>query len=261
MTWLKFKYAMSVGTVALLAGGVVTVAISQPSNGGRLGAPEIIKRSQAAYAALSSYSDEGQTVGTVGTAQVAPQKYSIKLARPNLYRIEWTQDSGFYTITGSVWFAGSGDFMLMKHSANAADKPTKYSTMELALSAATGVSGSASGSIPGTFFKLNWGNKLGAAMQTATSKPDEQIDGVDCYVLTHTQAGRTQIMWIGKQDFLIRQIENDTSAADLKATIEAQAKLHPEMQLPTTVGGDVKSVETHRNIVTNPTLTKSDFAP
>ena len=55
---------------------------------------------------------------------------------------------------------------------------------------------------------MNWGNKLGAAMQTATSKPDEKIDGVDCYVLTQTKAGRTKTMWIGKQDFLIRQIES-----------------------------------------------------
>jgi outer membrane lipoprotein-sorting protein len=87
---------MGVGIVALLAGGVVTVAVSQISNGGRIGSPEIIKRSQAAYAALTSYSDEGKTVASVGDAQVAPLNYSIKLARPNLYRIKWTQDSGFF---------------------------------------------------------------------------------------------------------------------------------------------------------------------
>jgi RNA polymerase sigma factor (sigma-70 family) len=260
MTWLKLKFAMGFGIVALLTGGVVTVAISQTSNGGRLGAPEIIKRSQAAYAALTSYSDEGKTVASVGTAQVAPHNYSIKLARPNLYRIEWTQDLGFYAQTGLVWSVGNGDFFKMTQDS----KPRKDASMEMALSSATGVSGGASGSIPGTFFKLNWGNKLGAAMQSATSKPDEKIDGVDCYVLTQTKAGRTQTMWIGKQDFLIRQIETDTSAAVLKAMLETEAKKHPEVQAMLqrgNIGGDTKSVETHKNIVTNPPLTKADFAP
>ena len=264
MTGLKLKFAMSVGIVALLAGGMATVAMSQTGNGDQLGAPEILKRSQAAYAALTSYRDDGKTVSSVGTAEVAPHNYSIKLARPNLYRIEWTQNSGFFNTTGAVWSAGSGDFMLMQHSSTPAGKPTKCSTMEMALSSATGVSGCAAGSIPGTFFKLKWGNKLGAAMQTATSKPDEKIDGVDCYVLTQTKAGRTQTIWIGKADFLIRQIETATSAAVMKTMLEEEAKKHPEIQAMLQrgdVGGDTKLVETHRNIVTNPTLTESDFAP
>jgi hypothetical protein len=192
---------------------------------------------------------------------VPPHFFSIKLARPNLYLIQWTQDFGFFETTGAVWSAGNGDFRLIQNSTTPAVHPTKYSTLEMALSSATGVSGSASGSIPGTFFKMNWGNKLGVDMQTATSKPDEKIDGIDCYVLTQTKVWGIQTIWIGKQDFLIRQIETDTSAAVLKAQLEAQAKQHPEMNLPTTVVGDAKLVETHRNIVTNPPLTESDFAP
>jgi hypothetical protein len=66
-------------------------------------------------------------------------------------------------------------------------------------------------------------------------------------------------LWIGKQDFLIRQIENDTSAAVLKAMLEDQAKQDPEMHLPTTVSGDVKSVQTHENISANQKFSPADF--
>ena len=68
-------------------------------------------------------------------------------------------------------------------------------------------------------------------------------------------------MWIRKEDFLIRQIEDDTSAADLKAMLVAEAKKHPQMNLPTAVAGDVKSVQTHSNIVVNQNFSPSDFAP
>jgi len=110
MTWFKIKFAMSVGTAALIAGGVATIAISQTINDNQMGATEIIKRSQDAYAELTSYSDEGKAVGSVGKSEMAPHTFLIKLARPNLYRIEWTQDLGFYAQTGVVWSAGNGDF-------------------------------------------------------------------------------------------------------------------------------------------------------
>lgn len=263
MTWLKIKFALRAGAVALFAGGAATLAVAQtntnPSTGDKPDAAEIVAQSRAAYAALTSYSDEGKTVATIGPNKVAPTTYAIKLARPNLYRIDWAQDMGFYSQTGMVWSAGNGDFTKM----NRADQPTKAASMEMALAAATGVSGGGAGSIPGTFFSQAWGNRLGAAMQSAKRKPDETIGGVDCYVLTETTNGRTQTLWIGKQDFLIRQFETDTSAAVLKKVLDDAARKNPEKHLPTgaTVGGDVKSVETHTNIVVNQALAKAVFEP
>ena len=253
MTWIKIKFALGVSVAALLAGIATTVAISQTSNSDDLAAQEIIKKSQDAYAALTSYSDEGKEVGSVGASDVAPHTFSIKLARPNLYQIKWTQDLGFYSQTGVVWSAGNGDYLKMQQ----VSKPAKYPNTDGALSAAMGISGGASGVVPKTFFNLKSGTF--GAMQSATKKPDEKIGGTDCYVLTQSKGGRTETLWIGKQDFLIRQIENDTSAAVLKAMVEDQAKKHPEMHLPTTVGGDVKSVQTHENISANQKFSPADF--
>jgi outer membrane lipoprotein-sorting protein len=255
MTWLKIKFVIGVGTIASLTGSAVTVAISQTSDDSTLTAQEIVRQSQDAYAALTSYSDEGKEVGSVGTSDVAPHTFSIKLARPNLYQIKWTQDLGFYSQTGVVWSAGSGDYLKMQQ----VSEPEKYSNSEGSLSAATGISGGASGIVPKSFFNLKSG-PLGA-IQSATKKSDEKIDGIDCYVLTQSKSGRTETLWIGKQDFLIRQIENDTSAAVLKAMLEDQAKKHPDMHLPTAVKGDVKSVQTHENISVNQKFSPADFAP
>src|SRR5882724_520856 len=255
MTWIKIKFALGMSMAMLVASGVATVAISQTSNGDNLAAQEIMKKSQGAYAGLTSYSDEGKEVGSVGKADVAPHTFSIKLARPNLYQIKWTQDLGFYSQTGVVWSASNGDYLKMQQ----VSKPEKYPNTDGALSAAMGISGGASGIVPKSSFNLKSG--IFGAMQSATKKSDEKIGGTDCYVLTQSKGGRTETLWIGKQDFLIRQIENDTSAAILKAMMEDQAKKHPEMHLPTTVGGDVKSVQTHMNIEVNQTIPITDFAP
>jgi RNA polymerase sigma factor (sigma-70 family) len=257
MMWLKIRFVAGVGAIALIAAGVATVAISQTSNPTEPSAQEIIKRSQETYAALSSYCDDGTSFGDVGGRDIAPNRFSIKLSRPNLYRIDWTRDLGFYSQTGLVWSAGSGDFSKM----NGTSSPTTNASMEMALAGATGVSGGAAASIPGTFFKMNWGNKLSAAMQSATRQPDEKIGEIDCYVLSQSKDGRSETMWIGKQDFLIRRIENTTSAAVTKASLEEVAKRHPEMHLPTTAGGDVKSIETHTNIVVNRQFSAADFEP
>ncbi len=257
MTWIKIKFAAGVGAGILLTGGAVTVAIAQTvgSNDGWT-AQEIMAKSQAAYAALTSYSDEGKTVSSIGTTTVAPHTFSIKLARPNLYRVEWDQNMGFYDQKGAAWCAGDGDFRAMGTSIN------RSSNKEDALGSATGISGGASASIPGTFFKMNWGNQLGGTMKSATKLPDEKIGDTDCYVLTDAKGGRTRTLWIGKQDFLIRQVENDTSAEEMKKVMDDAAQRNPQMsgvakQVP---AGGSKSIETHSNIVVNQTFAPADFA-
>ena len=87
MTWLKLKFAVGMGAAALLAGGAVTVAILQNSNGDKLTAQEIARQTQDAYAALSSYSDTGTNISTIA-GQTITTTSSIKLQRPNLYRID-----------------------------------------------------------------------------------------------------------------------------------------------------------------------------
>ena len=261
MTWLKLKFAVGMGVAALLAGGVATVAVSQTGGDDKLTSTEIFKRAQETYAALTSYSDEGKSVATLNGTTIT-HTFAIRLARPNLYRIAWEQssESAVYkstTITQAVWSAGAGDFML-----NMGGSATKYTSKEMALAGATGISGGAAATIPGTFFKMNWGNQLGGSTLTEKRQADEQVGDVDCYVFTSELKGRTKTLWIGKQDFLIHQVRTVTSAEAMKAAMAEAAKRNPEIaaRMPKIEYSGNTSTETHEHIVVNPKFSPADFA-
>jgi outer membrane lipoprotein-sorting protein len=225
-----------------------------------LSAADILKQTAEKYASLTSYSDEGSTVATLGTITAINFTFTIKLARTNLYQIAWWQEDQVYIPKGVVWSAGDGNFVWMGKNF----KPQKHTEMELALASATGISGGAAASVPGTFFKLKWGNQLDGSKAESKRKADEKIGDVDCYVLTHGAGGQTNILWIGKQDLLIHQVENDTSGAFMKTTLEEQAKKTPQIRAMLEASGgelfkETKSIEIHRNILINPPLTKTDF--
>lgn len=256
---MKSKSFRIVCTLALVMGSAATQLPAADSQAD-LSAAGILKQSQAKYASLASYSDEGTAIATMGLVTAANYSFTLKLARTNLYQVTWRQGDDLFMPKGAVWSAGDGDFLWMGKGF----KPRKESNMTMALASATGISGGAAACIPGTFFKTSWGDQLGAAMKAATRKANAKIGGIDCYVLAHDEGGRTNTLWIGKQDFLIHQIENDTSGAAMKAMLEEQAKKSPQIRASLEAAGsqfsqDIKSVETHQNIVINPPLTKADF--
>lgn len=225
MAWTKLKFALGMSVAILIAGGAVTIAISQINPGPQSLTPqEIVKKSQAAYAALSSYSDEGKVLEEIGSMNMTTT-FNIRLQRPDLYRVEWSQATGFFTNGGIVWSAGNGDFLMFKHGQFNAT-PAKYRDMETALGAATGVSGQASATIPETFFNQNQGNALGkinSAKFALQRLKDGKVGNVDCFVLSTVidsaklpnggklpdNAGKvgktTTTLWIGKQDDFIHQ--------------------------------------------------------
>jgi RNA polymerase sigma factor (sigma-70 family) len=258
MTWLKLKFALGATVVALIAAGGASVAISQNHPGEKFTAQQILQKSKNAYAALTSYSDEGTSASTVGTNSVAPHVFSIRMARPNLYRIQWKQDSGFFVSTGLVWSAGHGDFQQ-----TTAVPPRQERDMQEAFSNAAGISGGSTMSVPAMVFDINTRNQLPWAMQNATRLPDEKIGRENCYVLTRSSGERITTIWIGKRDLLIRQIQHDTSAAGLKATLNAEAKKRRQFPTPVSnaVLGDSQSIETHTKIAVDQPFTEKDFAP
>ena len=255
MAYAKLKLALGITAGILLAGGAATLVLSSDGAGGGLPQDEIFKRAQEKYASLTSYSDEGKTVAILNGTTLTTT-FAIRLARPNLYRIEWEQPvtAANYTNKGVVWSAGEGDFVDMRTGVQ------KRSSQEDALSSATGVSGSAAATIPGTFFKMQWGNQLGGAVAGERRQDDEKVGDADCYVFTSGSNGRTKTLWIGKQDFLIHQVRNVTSAEAMKALMADAARRNPGMVLPAQTFGERPATETHTNIVVNPKCLPADFA-
>ena len=260
MTWLKIKFAVGVSTAAILTGGVATVALS--SNVSSDGPPvsEIIKKSQDAYAALTSYSDEGTVVATVGETEITTA-FKIKLARPDLYRVEWEQvaaTAGFASArnTQLVWSEGKGDFLKMGGA------PTKYDSKDQVLAAASGVSSGAASSVPGAFFKMNRA-ELGAAAANATKQRDEKVEGADCYVIASELKGAVKTLWIGKGDLLIHQVRTVTSAAAMRDALDKAAERNPEVsaRMAKMEPKGTTIIQTHAKIVVNAPLVPADFAP
>jgi RNA polymerase sigma factor (sigma-70 family) len=262
MTYAKLKLAIGITAGILLAGGAATVALSgSNASGDGLTTGEVFKKAQETYAALTSYSDEGKTVATLSGTTIT-HAFTIRLGRPNFYRIEWQQSSASAvytstTVTQAVWSAGAGDFML-----NMGGSTTKWKDKETVLASATGISGGAAATVPGTFFKMNWGNQLGGSVANEKQQADEKVGEVDCYVFTSDLKGRAKTIWIGKQDFLIHQVRTVTSAESMKAIMAEAAKRHPEIaaRMPKTEYTDSTSTETHENIVLNQKFSPTDFA-
>jgi outer membrane lipoprotein-sorting protein len=262
MTWLKLKFATGVGVAALLAGGAATVAISETGGGDKLTPQEIAKQSQDAYAALSSYSDSGIVVSTVGGTTLK-HAFSIKLARPNLYRIEWEQPTAYFTNKGAVWSAGSGDFLDSNGRLN-----KRQNSADVAISTAAGISGGSSQTVPSAFLRLK-NDLLNSFISSKELKlrNSEKINNVDCHVLTaqnlNNKKGVELTLWIGKADFLIHQRRQVMNPGAVKAMVAETSKSHPELgaRLNTELASEsVGMVETHENIVLNKKFSPADFA-
>ena len=297
MAYTKLKLAIGITAGILLAGGATTMLVFHTRNDEKLAPLEIIKDTQNAYAALSSYSDTGTTLQTVGSMTIT-NTFKIRLARPNLYRIEWEEPAPGFTNKGAVWSAGNGDFLLTAktgHEQNA--KRSKEQDMASNLSSATASSGSASSAIPGTFFGQNWGNitlkPLASGRSKLTRQKDENVGGFDCLVVAGDVSGKNganmkMTLWIGKRDFLIHQsqqavaglprmpelqaalsdseIRDSLSRAGKPATPEAIAAMRKQIQdalkatLATLNTGNFSAIQTHENIVVNQKFSPADFS-
>jgi outer membrane lipoprotein-sorting protein len=254
---------LSVGTsmMFLLAAGPSEILLAQDASQQQLTKEEIFQKSKAAYAALTSYSDEGKSVAVLNGLTIT-QDFTTRLSRPNLYRIAWQDSYSSPDMPKAkpevVWSAGNGDFLDMGFGEGA----KKQKDQEMALAGATGISGDAAGEIPAAFFNTKWANPFCCLAKGLIQQADERVGDVDCYVFTGESSGNTRTIWIGKQDFFIRQIRNVTTAAGMKAAMERVAKVDPSApDEPKTELTGSTSVETHSNIVVNQNLVEADFAP
>ena len=236
MAYTKLKLAIGITAGILLAGGATTIFISHAGSAHNMAAQEIAKQAQDAYAALSSYSDSGTVIGQVG-GQTLTTTFNIRLQRPNLYRIEWSQAmTPSITNGGVVWSAGDGDFTLMNRNGQPIIKQRKNKDMQTTLTSAAGVSGQASTMIPETFFKQNWGNVLNPASLALQKQADEKVNGVDCYVVSSSTGPKTgqgvvavqnttTTFWIGKLDHFIHQTRTVMEGTSIKLPQFSDAEL------------------------------------
>jgi outer membrane lipoprotein-sorting protein len=266
--------------VFLCAGTLSAGAETRPS------VSDFLAQAQATYDKMQSYSSTGDVTANVSMsagAQESNYTFSIKLKRPNLYRVQWDQHAPFMTISGAVWSAGDGNFITAPGQAS----PRQPKDMPSALSMATGLSGGAAATIPAIFFSLS--NDSLKRPKNAAFGPDADIEGDPCYVITEkieangmTGNGMTETMWISRKSKLLRQIKDDISGPVKipEMTDEETKKVLESMgQKPTAAaikqmkaqmasmrammssGMSSSIVQVQRQIVVNPVLSKADFVP
>ncbi len=249
MNTMKTPSLIQTATLALTLLAPGALAAEEPDAG------EIMQKTRAAYAALSSYSDSG-TVVTVMSGQTISLEFNTRLQRPSLYRINWTQKKGLMpglpADNGMAWSDGDGDFyQTTSWVGNGPVARKKMPGTKDALGAASGFSMSITTTIPSAFFGRNLGDPFVypaiAGKFPMTKEKDEKVGDVDCYVIAAEadlsktpEAGKpgtvSTKLWIGKNDFLIHKtsdryfekVTQDLSAND--EVIDQAAKKTLEMQ-------------------------------
>jgi hypothetical protein len=245
---------------------------------------EIIKNVKAKYAGLDSIAFDSAIVLDIDTTDSeidgGPRKVvttcKVRLARPGFYRIEWKtarQGAGARTSAdvGAAWSSGERHFLL------SGGKVTEPDGLDYTFSAATGISNGAV-EIPHFFFDRS--PALLECMYSATVLPDENVGGIDCYVLSTDIAGKKRILWISK-DFLVIQIRShyggkpaislrERSDAELESSLqrvgrpvtpEAVAQLRKALQNAKEMSGRTtgSNTQTVESIELNPSFEKELF--
>lgn len=286
MTLLKLKFAAGVGVAALLVGGVVAVAFSG-SNVDETTDPAaevILNQVFEKYASLSSYSDSGKSFTDFST-----NTFSIKLGRPDLYRMEWDAVGTGSGFSGAAWSAGDGHFRFFKTWGNSPGRYQRMKGLGETFEFVGNISGGAALTIPPVFFgkPVSDGFGLLGLCSNFLKHDDAKIGDVDCYVLTgHLKAWRDVpiSLWIGKDDLLIHQIQRTTLDPDPKVapptntpefkklldewskatTPEQKAAIQEKIQMAGALFSaktrkPMVHTEVHENIVVNQPFAKTDF--
>jgi outer membrane lipoprotein-sorting protein len=159
-------------------------------------AEDIVQQSRARYAALYSYDSTGEAT-YLARGKTTITKFSIRLQRPNLYRIAWQ----FGAYNGSVWSDGTGNYF------NMFNEPPEEKDRDAALAHASDVSNMIATTIAKAFFN-DIGNELRPDL-LSERKPDEKVGDFNCFVLStppqFAAHGTATTIWIGQKDFLIHQ--------------------------------------------------------
>ncbi len=172
--------------------------------------PEVMRQVVAGYHSFSTYSDRGTgIVRSAGSDAVDKVEFETLFKRPNKVRFAWTTEysrTPGYKQTGVVWCDGVAVWASYSFHGN---KPEQKTSLEAAVASATGAS---CGTAP-TILRL-----LSDEFHEIIRLDERQgfkitgndvANGVECLILAGNDAdGDERIVWIGREDHLIRRIED-----------------------------------------------------
>jgi RNA polymerase sigma factor (sigma-70 family) len=189
--------------------GLLNFAMAATSWG--LTPAEIVEKVKEKYASLDSISFDTTTVTDQDSTDVSVDggkgkvfnTCKVRLTRPNLYRIDWsTPIASRAPMEGSAWSSGELHYLW------SAGRVTENDNIQFAQAEASGSGAPKSArTIPDLFFQRP--GSLFSRMADATLLADENVGGIDCYVLSRKDSSGKEILWISK-DFLLIQTRTIT---------------------------------------------------
>jgi hypothetical protein len=202
----------------------------------------LLERVERRYRSAESYQAAGEAVTIIlqpedGTESEVTVRFCMRLARPDFYRIVWTQRQDFAQSTvGALWNAGGGPALYLE------DRQA-YSTLpsdEVAFSAAAGMSMGVAYLIPMLFFGIGDGPSFLQRLEAIEDHGPATLEERACRILSGTlPSGVRYRLWIAEDLPEIVQIENvlggKTSNAVLpELTAEKRSAVLQRMGLPDT---------------------------
>jgi len=283
--------------------------VPTPTATATTGALDVLVKVHQAYTNLTSLSAEGTSVSVIDmsavtTADLNPNQpantknaarrpanipkaitnttdVAIKLARPDLYRIEGIGKTaaGRTTLTNTIaiWSPGQTNYSLMivgtggggnggsfKSYTTVKDRNTAF--------AMTGQSGGLAMVIPQLFFDETGG--MTGLIKDWGQTGDESLNGQDCYTLTGKMLGQKLKIWVSKTSYMILQSQitlgGPVSDADINAALDAfntstnqaqiaqqKAQAKQTAAMMTKIRGTV--TETYDTVEANRAFTSDDF--
>jgi len=179
-----------------------------------LTAEEILQNVGDKYKSLTTYVVRGQSVAAIDVSGIKPnspiqnstETVSLEMARPNLYRLEWeTKATGNGTpYRGAAWSAGKGDFV-----GYGPYPATKNKNRETAMTTAFQASEAQCITLMRIFFDETNSVAKQSSVFAKTNGPTipAQINNRNCYVLDGEFEAHDLVLWIDKDNFLVRQIQ------------------------------------------------------
>ena len=251
--------AFGISVVILLANGASSPVLAGEAGCDELLPAQVFRNVQEKYASLTIYSDDG-CVAIASRDGNSIINFTTRLARPNYYLIEWRRSSEatsypWIASPEAVWSSSVHNLLLLTKCA-----VRKEYNREIALAHAAAPSGGATATIPQMFFNGQWadqGEPFDKVVLSEKRQADETVGNISCYVFTWGFEGRTNSLWIGKQDFLIHQARTTISPGAIRA---AAANLVKDAEQIRALPG-FTFTELHTHIVLNQQFSCSDFVP
>jgi hypothetical protein len=179
-----------------------------------LTAEDILQNVGDKYKSLTACVVRGQSVAAIDISGIRPnsplqnssEAVSLEMARPNLYRLEWeTKATGNGTpFKGAAWSAGKGDFV-----GYGPYPATKNRNRETAMTTAFEASEAQCITLLRLFFDETNSVAKESSVFAKTNGPTipTQINNRNCYVLDGEFDAHDLVLWIDKDNFLVRQIQ------------------------------------------------------